>query len=89
MTDITLLVIMQKELPSGTIGKTYSLRMIVSDIGGMIGLGAAPVFYAILGIQAGMMLCAIGTVIVGVVGLARFHREWRFPETPSIITDTV
>jgi len=79
MTDITLLVIMQKELPSGTIGKTYSLRMIVSDIGGMIGLGAAPIFYAVLDIQTGMLLCALGTVLVGAIGLIRFQREWRFP----------
>lgn len=87
MTDITLLVIMQKELPSGTIGKTYSLRMIVSDIGGMIGLGAAPVFYALLDIQTGMMLCAIGTVVVGVVGLFRFRREWRFPDVTTVLAD--
>jgi len=80
MTDITLLVIMQKELPSGTIGKTYSLRMIVSDTGGMIGLGAAPLFYALVDIQTGMLLCAVGTVLVGIAGLIRFQREWRFPE---------
>ena len=78
MTDIMLLVIMQKELPSGTIGKTYSLRMIVSDVGGMIGLGAAPVFYAVFDIQMGMMICAVGTVLVGIIGLIRFQREWRF-----------
>lgn len=85
MTDITLLVMMQKELPSGTIGKTYSLRMIVSDIGGMIGLGSAPVFYALFDIQTGMFLCAMGTVLVGIVGLIRFHKEWRFPQVQPIV----
>lgn len=85
MTDITLLVIMQKELPSGTIGKTYSLRMIVSDIGGMIGLGGAPLFYALFDIQTGMFLCAVGTVLVGIAGLIRFQREWRFPEVAPAI----
>lgn len=85
MTDIMLLVMMQKELPSGTIGKTYSLRMIVSDIGGMIGLGAAPVYYAVFDIRTGMMLCAIITVIVGFAGLIRFQREWRFPELASAV----
>lgn len=84
MTDITLLVMMQKELPTDTIGKTYSLRMIVSDIGGMIGLGAAPVFYAVMGLQTGMLFCAVGTVIVGIIGLIRFQHEWRFPQIASV-----
>ncbi len=80
MTDVTLLVLMQKELPSGTIGKTYSLRMIVSDIGSMIGLGVAPLFYAVFDIQTGMFLCAVATAIIGIIGLIRFQHEWRFPD---------
>lgn len=72
MGDITMLTIMQTELPVAQLGKVYSLRMVLANVGASLGLlGAVPMF-AHISVMAGISACAVIMIILGMAGLLRF-----------------
>ncbi|GHO86815.1 MFS transporter [Dictyobacter formicarum] len=79
MGDITMLTIMQTELPVGQLGKVYSLRMVLANVGASLGLlGAVPMF-AHISVMAGISACAVIMIVLGMAGLLRFGLFYQHP----------
>jgi hypothetical protein len=72
MGDIVLLTMMQTDLPSGQIGKVYSLYMLIESAGSSIGLLLAVPLFRYLSTPVAIALCAMVMVVLGVAGLTRF-----------------
>ena len=72
MGEIPLLTMLQTDFPTEQIGKIYSLRMVAASGGGLVGLLLAPFLFAHLAVPIAISLAAIGVILVGALGLARF-----------------
>ncbi|GCE10228.1 MFS transporter [Tengunoibacter tsumagoiensis] len=72
MEDISMAIMMQTELPASELGKVYSLRMVLSSVGGALGLSLAVPFFAHLSIGVGIGLCALTMIACGIAGVVRF-----------------
>ncbi|GCE04475.1 MFS transporter [Dictyobacter aurantiacus] len=79
MGDITMLTIMQTELPVAQLGKVYSLRMVLANVGASLGLLIAVPMFAHLSVMAGISICAALMIVLGVIGLFRFGLFYRHP----------
>ncbi|GCF10320.1 MFS transporter [Dictyobacter arantiisoli] len=82
MGDITMLNIMQIDLPLSSLGKVYSLRMMLANIGSSLGLFLAFPLFAHVSIMFGILLCAFTMIALGLVGFMRFG----FQDPPSVST---
>ncbi|GER87455.1 hypothetical protein KDW_16170 [Dictyobacter vulcani] len=72
MGDITMLTMMQTELPAGQLGKVYSLRMVLANVGSSLGLLLAAPLFAHFSVLVGISSCALLMIICGSIGLLRF-----------------
>ena len=72
MGDIMTILMMQTDLPSNQLGKVFSLRSLMENAGGSLGLLLAVPFFAILSVQLGITLCAFAMMAIGIVGLHKF-----------------
>ena len=72
MGDITMLTMMQTELPAGQLGKVYSLRMVLANVGSSLGLLLAAPLFAHFSVLVGISSCALLMIICGTIGLLRF-----------------
>ena len=72
MGDITVLTMMQTELPIASLGKVYSLRMMLANVGSAIGLLLAVPLFAHVSVMIGILLCALVMIALGLAGLLRF-----------------
>lgn len=70
--DIMILTMLQTDLPSDQIGKAYSLRMIMENVGGSLGLLVAVPFFHFVDVPLGIALSAMLLLFTGVAGLLRF-----------------
>lgn len=72
MGDIPLSTMMQTDLPSNQLGKIYSFRMIVSNIGASLGYLIAKPLFDYAGVGLTIQLGAGAIVLLGCAGLYRF-----------------
>ncbi|GLV57761.1 MFS transporter [Dictyobacter sp. S3.2.2.5] len=79
MGDITMLTIMQTELPVAQLGKVYSLRMVLANVGASLGLLAAVPMFAHVSVMVGISICAVLMIVLGVAGLLRFGLFYQHP----------
>jgi MFS transporter, DHA3 family, macrolide efflux protein len=78
MGDITILMMIQTEIPTASLGKVYSLRMLSENAGSSIGLLLAVPLFAHVLVMVGIMLCALVMIALGCAGLLRFG--WKDPD---------
>ena len=78
--DITILVMMQTDMPRKDLGKVYSLYLFVVSLGSAIGLLLSPLLFSSLGAKNGILFCAITFGIGGLIGLLKFG----FKEAPHV-----
>lgn len=72
MGDLLVLTMIQTDLPSNQIGKVYSLRMTVANLGALLGSLLSVLLFASLNISTVIVLCAIVVIATGGIGLLRF-----------------
>src|SRR5260370_37736734 len=72
MEDLMMLLMIQTELPATHVGKIYSLRMVLSSIGGSLGFVFAIPLFAHLSVPLTILLCAVLFIGTGLAGLVRF-----------------
>jgi MFS family permease len=73
MSDIMTITIMQTDLPSNQLGKVFSLRMILENGGGSLGLLLAVPLFVLFSVPVAIALCALAMIGLGIVGLIRFR----------------
>ena len=69
MGDLVLLNMIQSDFPSEHVGKVYSFRGLVGNLGLSVGLLVSVALYKVLPIATVMLLASTLIVIVGVVGI--------------------
>ncbi len=79
MVDVMLLVIIQSDIPPAAIGKIYSLRMVISEIGLALGLALAAPFYGLFTTPHGIAVCAVIEIALALAGIWRFALPRRKP----------
>ncbi|GCE18316.1 MFS transporter [Dictyobacter kobayashii] len=79
--DITMLTMMQTEFPVAQLGKVYSLRMVLANIGASLGLFCAVPVFAHISVMAGISICALLMIMMGVAGLLRFGLFFQQPQS--------
>jgi DHA3 family macrolide efflux protein-like MFS transporter len=72
MDDIMMLLYVQEDFPSHTIGKVYSVRIVLSEIGYALGVGSAPLLYPLLGTPTTIVFAGVLMLTGGLVGWAKF-----------------
>ncbi len=72
MNDIMALTMIQTDLPADQIGKVYSLRTILENLGLSLGLLLAVPLFAYLSVPLVIALCALVMLALGAAGLLRF-----------------
>ena len=72
MGDLMLLAVMHRDMPQGTIGKVYALRMTIASVGVFAGLMLAGPLYANVAVRTGIGICAVIMAGAGVAGFLRF-----------------
>jgi MFS family permease len=72
MGDIMTLTMLQTDLPADQIGKAYSLRMILENIGAALGLLVAVPLFSIMSVPLTIALSALLLLLVSAAGLLRF-----------------
>ena len=75
MGDLMLLTMMQTILPSGQLGKVYSLLILIESAGMSLGLLLALPLFGLLSIPFGITVCALVIMAAGTVGLIRFGKQ--------------
>ncbi len=71
--EIPLLAVMQRDLPSGTLGRAFGVRMILEQSGISLGLVASAPLYHLLPVRYGIAVCAGGILLLALVGAWRFR----------------
>jgi len=74
MGDIPLATMLQRDFPRNQVGKVFSLRFTLSNIGLGLGLILAGPLFALLQPGIGIGLCALVMAAAGVSGIVRFHQ---------------
>lgn len=69
MGDLVSLNMIQSDFPSEHVGKVYSFRGLVGNLGLSVGLLVSVALYKVLPIATVMLLASMLIVIVGVVGI--------------------
>lgn len=72
MGDIMVLTMLQTDLPSDQIGKTYSLNMLLSNMGASLGFLIAVPLFSLVNVPLGIALCSLVLLAVSISGLLRF-----------------
>lgn len=72
MEDIMMLLYMQEDIPDNSMGKIYSLRVVLSEIGFGIGVGGAALLYSWVSVPVGITLVSIAVISCGMLGIWRF-----------------
>lgn len=72
MGDIMILTMLQVDLPADGIGKGYSLRMILENVGASLGLLVAVPLFRLVSVPIGIAFCALSLLGVSVLVLLRF-----------------
>ena len=72
MSDIMTITIMQTDLPSNQLGKVFSLRMILENAGGSLGLLLAVPLFVLFSVPVAIAFCALAMIGLGIAGLIRF-----------------
>jgi DHA3 family macrolide efflux protein-like MFS transporter len=70
--DLTLATMIQTEFPSEHVGKIYSLRRTIGNLGLTVGMLVASLIYVLFNISTGILLSGSFIVIVGMICLYRF-----------------
>ena len=69
MSDLMMLMLIQKEFPPEQVGKIYSLRLTISTIGYSLGLLIAAYLFQWMAMPTGILLLGLITLFVGGAGL--------------------
>lgn len=85
MGDIMTLTMLQTDLPSDQIGKAYSLRMILENMGSSLGYLVAVPFFGLVSVPLGIALSALLLLVVSALGLLRFGLQE--PKVPALAAD--
>jgi len=72
MEDLMMLLMIQTEIPATHVGKIYSLRMVISSVGGSLGFLLAIPAFTHLSVPLTIALCATLFIVTGLAGLLRF-----------------
>lgn len=72
MGDLPLATLLQTDLPSGQLGKVFSLRATLSSAGVLVGTLVSVPLFAHVDVRAGIALAAGLMLAVGVAGLLQF-----------------
>jgi Na+/melibiose symporter-like transporter len=75
MTDLMLLLIVQTDFPADRIGKVWSFRGLVAQVGIGVGLAVAAPTFAGLGVARATALMAAPAALFSLVGAVRFRAE--------------
>jgi MFS transporter, DHA3 family, macrolide efflux protein len=69
MGDLVLLNTIQSDFPPQHVGKVYSFRFFVGNLGLSLGLLISVALYKVLPVSTVMLLASISIVVVGIVGI--------------------
>lgn len=72
MGDLMLVVMLQTEVPREDLGKVYSLKLFVTQLGSAAGFLAAPALFDACGSISGLLVCSVLFALTGLVGLIKF-----------------
>ena len=72
MQDIMVATLRQTELPATDIAAAFRAFLLVSNLGILLALAAAPSVFNLLGAASGVMLCGAIYITIGAAGLLRF-----------------
>ncbi|MEL6527705.1 MAG: hypothetical protein AAFQ07_18545 [Chloroflexota bacterium] len=72
MEDLMMLLYMQEDIPDNSLGKIYSLRVVLSELGYSFGVASAALIYGWMSVPMGMTLAALAVVACGSLGVWRF-----------------
>ncbi|MEM9774868.1 MAG: MFS transporter [Chloroflexota bacterium] len=72
MSDLMMLFMIQSDFPENQVGKVFSLRFTISNIGYSAGLLLAAVLFQWLGIRPGLIFFGALSLLTGTVGFSRF-----------------
>ena len=75
MGDLVLRYLIQHQFPNEQIGKVYSLRWTIANLGVALGLLISGPVFQILGTRTAISVLAYGYLICGGIGLIRFFNE--------------
>lgn len=75
MKDLVMRYLIQRKFPNHQIGKVYSLRWTISNLGTAIGLLLSGPLFQALGTRAGISCLAFVILGCGLTGLIRFFKE--------------
>jgi len=84
MDDIMMLLYIQEDFHSHTVGKVYSLRVVLSEIGYAVGVGGAAVVYPLFGTAATIVACGLLVAACGFIGWSIFGLQ---PYSPHLAAD--
>lgn len=72
MDDIMLLLYVQDDFHEHHIGKVYSFRIVISEIGYALGVGTAAILYQFIPISTGIALGGLVAICCGIIGIQHF-----------------
>jgi MFS family permease len=75
MGDLTMRYLMQHQFPNHQIGKVYSLRWTINNLGIALGLLLSGSLFQAFGTRGGISFFALGLVTCGLLGMVRFFKE--------------
>ena len=72
MSDLLIVIMIQKEFPTNQVGKIYSLRLTISSVGYSAGLFFAAYLFQWVDVRLGLIGLGLMAALVGLVGVVRF-----------------
>ena len=72
MSDLMIVLMIQKEFPTEQVGKVYSLRLTISSLGYSFGLMLAAWLFNQIPVSNGIVFYGMLALVVGVMGFLRF-----------------
>jgi len=78
MGDLMLMSVLQSDIPNEHLGRVFSLRFLISNLGASLGLLLAPALFTWFSAPAGIALCALILIVAGLAGLLKFG--FAFPQ---------
>jgi len=72
MDDIMMLLYIQQDFEPNQIGKVYSVRLVLSELGFSVGVASAPIIFGLVSISTGIAIAGVASLICGLAGWMRF-----------------
>lgn len=71
MSDITIATLRQTLLATSDMAAAMRAYMVMTNLGVLVGMAAAPGLFRAVGVAAGVALCGVAIVLTGMTGMLR------------------